>query len=90
MKRVVEKLERVGGSLTSISYSHDTLNNPIKGETKVVKASIKVEIPMNMYALRGFSRWLERQEDGHDLFLTYALNEADGGWNWCPPQLYNL
>lgn len=75
MKRVVEKLERVGGSLTAISYSHDTLNTPLKGETKIIRAKIKVDIPENHYALRGFNRWLERQEEGHGLFLSYLLDK---------------
>ena len=89
MKRVVEKLERVGGSLTSISYSQDTLRNPLKGETEVTRANIKLEIPNNLYAMRGLTRWLERQEEGHDLFLEYLLDEVGGSWNWCPPQFYN-
>lgn len=75
IKRVMEKLERVGGSFTAISYSHDTLDNPLKGETEVIRAKIKVDVPANYYALRGFNRWLERQEEGHDLFLSYMLDE---------------
>lgn len=83
MARVVEKLERVGGSLKSISYSHETLDNPIKGEKHVINVTVELDVPSNFYALRGFNRWLERQEEGHDLFLTYALKEVGGnGWSW--------
>lgn len=85
MKRVVEKLERVGGSLTKISYSHDTLDNPLKGETKVTRAKIKVDVPSNYHALRGFVRWLERQEEGHDLFLSFILDESRGDNDTTPP-----
>lgn len=78
MSRITEKLDRVGGSLTSIAYSNEEFDKPIGGETKGIKATIKADIPTNRYAVRGFNRWLDRQQEGNGSILRFVFN-ADGG-----------
>ena len=78
MSRLTEKLERVGGSLTSITSSNEKFNEAIGGETKGIRAVIKADIPTNRYAVRGFNRWLERQQEGHGTILRFML-ETNGG-----------
>lgn len=80
MSRLTEKLERVGGSLTSITSSNEKFNEAIGGETKGIRAVIKADIPTNRYAVRGFNRWLERQQEGHGTILRFMLEADCGGF----------
>lgn len=78
MSRITNKLDRVGGSLEAITSSHEEFSNAISGETKGIKVTIGVNIPTNRYAVRGFNRWLERQQEGNGSILRFML-EADEG-----------
>lgn len=80
MSRLTEKLERVGGSLTSITSSNEKFPDSIGGETKGIRVVIKVDIPTNRYAVRGFNRWLERQQEGHGTILRFMLETDCGGF----------
>ena len=76
VSRITEKLDRVGGSLTSITSSNEEFGTAISGETKGIKVVIKADLPTNRYAVRGFNRWLERQQEGNGSVLRFML-EAD-------------
>lgn len=80
MSRLTEKLERVGGSLTSVTSSNEEFPDAIGGETKGIKVVVKVDIPTNRYAVRGFNRWLERQQEGHGTILRFMLETDCGGF----------
>lgn len=83
MNRVFEKLDRVGGSLKTISYDRDSLTEPIQGERKIIRVKIKMEVPTNNRAVRGLDRWLERQRDGHGTILKYDLIPSGFGNIFC-------
>lgn len=83
MDRVFEKLDRVGGSLKTISYDRDSLEEPIQGEKKIIRVKIAMEVPTNDRAVRGLDRWLERQRDGHGTILRYDLMPTSLGTVSC-------
>lgn len=72
--RIVEKLERLGGSMVSINTSGvEELRTPVKGETRAIRVKIDLEMVYDAPHIRGFNRWLERQEEGHGDVLTFML-----------------
>lgn len=83
MNRVFEKLDRVGGSLKTISYDRDRLIEPLHGEREIIKVKITMEVPTNDRAIRGLDRWLERQQEGHGLILKYDLMPSGLGNIFC-------
>lgn len=83
MNRVFEKLDRVGGSLKTISYDRDRLIEPLHGEREIIKVKITMEVPTNNRAVRGLDRWLERQREGHGVILRYDLMPYGLGTTLC-------
>lgn len=77
VSRITDKLDRVGGSLSSIMSSHEEFDKAINGETKGFKVIIKADLPTNRYAVRGFNRWLGRQQEGNGTILRSTF-EVDG------------
>lgn len=72
--RIVEKLERLGGSMVSIKTSGvEDFNHPVKGETRGIRIKMDLEMVYDALHIRGFNRWLERQEEGHGDVLTFML-----------------
>lgn len=78
--RITEKLDRVGGSLETITSSNEEFGTAIGGETKGIKVVIKTDMPTNRYAVRGFNRWLERQQGGNGSILRFVFNADDGNF----------
>lgn len=76
--RLTEKLERVGGSLTSITYSHEKFAEAMEGETSGIRAVLSFDMPVDRYSMRGFNRWLDRQQEGHGTILRFMF-EPDCG-----------
>ena len=77
MDKIFNKLERLGASLTSITYSKETFFEPIKGENSGIRAVVKADMSNDTYAIRGFNRWLERQVEGHGSMLSYNIKAGD-------------
>lgn len=73
VSRVKEKLERLGASLSTITYEDKAFDKPIHGAKEGTIITLRADIPTHKYALRGLERWLERQQDGHGTILKFRI-----------------